>query len=105
MKRLLLPLVAVVLAGCAGDPIPEVTPSMARKTDVDPAKLAHGRELYIANCNRCHERVLPGSMDPEYWRGIIPHMARNAKLTSTEQADVLNYLIAAHLEVYHIEED
>jgi|GEM_PF-4974860 len=97
MRRLPL-LLLLLLAHCASRAVPEVNDEMARRTAVEPERLENGRAIYLEKCHRCHEQVPPGKLDPEYWRQIIPHMARNAELGRGEQADVLNYLIAAHLE-------
>ena len=90
------------VSGCAlmRDPIPEPTPEMALAMGVEQDQLVRGREMYLANCNHCHDRVLPETVDPEYWRGIMPHMARNAELNKGQQEDVLIYLMAAHGTVH-----
>jgi len=92
----------LVVAGCAGPggPIPEPSPEMAMAMGVEEARLVRGRESYMTHCNRCHERVLPGKLDPEYWRGIVPHMAKYADLTEAEESDLLVYLMAAHGTVH-----
>jgi cytochrome c5 len=92
----------LLLAGCGvtRDPIPEATPEMALEMGVEQAQLVRGRDLYLANCARCHERVLPGNIDPEYWRGIMPHMGKNADLSKSQETDVLIYLMAAHGTVH-----
>lgn len=92
----------LILAGCGapGGAIPEATPEMAMAMGVEQSLLVGGRETYMANCNRCHDRVLPGNLDPEYWRGIVPHMAKNADLSESEEQDLLIYLMAAHGTVH-----
>ena len=92
----------LLVAGCRGmmDPIPEATSEMALEMGVEQEQLVRGRELYLANCQRCHERVLPGKIDPEYWRGIMPHMGKNANLSKSQETDVLVYLMAAHGTVH-----
>ena len=90
----------MLFAACQHEPggIPEVTPAMAIQMDTSEPRLQNGRTTYMTSCNRCHERVLPGNEDPEFWREILPHMAKNAKLTKDEESDVLLYLMAAHLK-------
>ncbi|MEM1083567.1 MAG: cytochrome c [Verrucomicrobiota bacterium] len=92
----------LLVAGCADpvDPIPPATSEMALEMGVEQEQLVRGRALYMENCNRCHDRVLPGKIDPEYWRGILPHMAENADLSDSERDDVLIYLTAAHGTVH-----
>lgn len=94
---------AGLLAGGCGtpvEPVPEPTPEMALAMGVEQAVLERGRETYLQNCNRCHDRVLPGKLDPEYWRGIVPHMAEYAELTELGERDLLIYLMAAHGTVH-----
>jgi mono/diheme cytochrome c family protein len=93
------------LMGCAPSfkGIPEVTPKMARAYGVDQATLARGRGIYMAHCSSCHERVHPGELDPEFWRGITPHMAVKAKISEEEQQQLLHYLMVAHAEVHGLD--
>lgn len=92
----------MLMVGCGvpGGKIPEATPEMAMAMGVEESRLVRGRVSYMSHCNRCHERVLPGKIDPEYWRGIVPHMAQNADLTGGEETDLLIYLMAAHGTVH-----
>lgn len=92
----------LALTGCVPSymGIPEVTPKMAKAYGVDEATLARGRGIYMAHCASCHERVHPGQIDPEFWRGITPHMAVKAKLNQSEEKQLLHYLMVAHAEVH-----
>lgn len=101
----LAPLLALGwLASCGPDveAIPPVTDTMAAEMDVEKAQLQRGRDLYMAHCNQCHERVKPAKIDPEYWRKILPHMSQNAKLNASQLKDLQTYLIAAHGTVYQL---
>ena len=80
--------------------IPEVTPKMAMEYGVEESVLAQGRGSYMTHCASCHERVHPGEIDPEFWRGVTPHMAAKAKLSKSEEAQLLHYMMAAHAEVH-----
>jgi hypothetical protein len=93
---------ALVLAGCGGNThrIPEATPEMAGALGVETGQLVRGRELYLKHCAQCHDRVTPGFMEPEYWRGILPHMAEHAKLDPARETELLLYLMAAHGTVH-----
>ena len=82
--------------------IPEVTPKMAMEYGVEEADLARGRGIYMAHCAACHERVHPGEIDPEFWRGVTPHMATKAKLSDLEETQLLHYMMAAHAEVHDL---
>ncbi|MDB4537353.1 hypothetical protein N9230_01930 [Akkermansiaceae bacterium] len=94
----------VFLSACAyhDDGIPEVTPEMAAEYEVPEKTLALGRGIYMAHCAQCHERVTPGAVDPEFWRGVTPHMAVKAKLSDSEEKQLLQYLMVAHAEVHGI---
>ena len=87
------------------DPIPEPNQEMALAMGVEQDQLVRGREMYLANCNQCHDRVLPETVDPEYWRGIMPHMARNAELNESQQEEILIYLMAAHGSAYGLDRE
>lgn len=95
MKRLLLCPLVLFLAGCADSTAPEVTPRMAKRVAVDAVRLENGRQAYVEHCRRCHEGTPPGSTDPAYWRTMLPHMQRNSSLAAADEADLLNYLVAA----------
>ena len=98
-------LVVGLLVGCASkmELIPEVTPAMSAKYEVEEVTLARGRGIYMAHCATCHERLTPGKLDPEYWREITPHMALNAKLNDREEKELLQYVMVAHAEVHGLE--
>ena len=99
-------LCCVTLAASCGpdlDAIPPVTGKMARDMGVEQNQLQRGRDVYMAHCQQCHERVTPAKIDPEYWREILPHMSKNAKLSSTQLQDLQTYLIAAHGTVYQLD--
>lgn len=95
----------VFLVGCAyqDNGVPDVTPEMAAEYEVSEKTLALGRGVYMANCAKCHERVTPGAVDPEFWRGVTPHMAAKAKLSGEEEDQLLQYLMVAHAEVHGID--
>lgn len=94
-----------LFAGCAKSfkGIPAVTPEMAMAYGVDQETLVSGRGVYLANCVQCHERIHPGEIDPEFWRGVTPHMAVKAKISEEEQQQLLHYLMVAHAEVHGLD--
>jgi mono/diheme cytochrome c family protein len=94
------------LAGCGPDveAIPQVSAQMASDMGVEKAQLQRGRDIYMAHCHQCHERVKPAKIDPEYWREILPHMSQNARLNAAQLRDLQTYLIAAHGAVYHLDQ-
>lgn len=94
-----------LLAGCSNSMkgIPDVNPEMATAYGVDERTLARGRGIYMAYCAQCHERVEPGEIDPEFWRGITPHMAVKAKITKEEEQQLIHYLMVAHATVHGLD--
>jgi len=104
MPRIAAILALAGLASCGPDveAIPQVSDTMATEMGVEKAQLQRGRDLYMAHCNQCHERVKPAKIDPEYWREILPHMSKNAKLNGAQLQDLQTYLIAAHGTVYQL---
>jgi mono/diheme cytochrome c family protein len=109
MKRFFVRSLAIMglglFFGCADSykGIPEVTPKMAMEYGVEEATLARGRGIYMAHCAACHERVHPGEIDPEFWRGVTHHMAVRAKLKDFEEKQLLHYVMAAHAEVHGLD--
>ena len=67
---------------------------------VEQAELVRGHATYLRHCQQCHARVPPGKIDPEYWRGIVPHMALKSAIDSREEQELLLYLTAAHGTVH-----
>jgi hypothetical protein len=95
----------ILVASCGPDldAIPPATEKMAREMGVDQPQLQRGREIYMAHCQQCHERVTPARIDPESWREILPHMSKNAKLSAAQLQELQTYLIAAHGTVYQLD--
>ena len=105
-SHMFLILACACFAGCGPDveAIPEVSSQMASDMGVEKAQLQRGRDIYMAHCNQCHERVKPAKIDPEYWREILPHMSQNAHLNAAQLRDLQTYLIAAHGAVYQLDQ-
>lgn len=97
--------IGCVLAACAPDfsRIPPPTEKMAMELGVAHAELVRGHATYMNHCSQCHERVPPGEIDPEFWRGVLPHMAVRSKITEVEEYELLLYLLAAHGTVHGLD--
>ncbi len=95
----------LAVAGCAPntDLIPDPSPEMAMALGVGHAELVRGHAAYLQHCNRCHERVPPGKIDPEFWRGIVPHMAAKARISRKAEEELLLYVMAAHGTVHGLD--
>ena len=102
---IILPISALIATACGPDlgAIPAVSDQMAADMGVEKSQLQRGRNLYMAHCNQCHERITPARIDPESWREILPHMSKNAKLSASQLQDLQTYLIAAHGTVYQLD--
>jgi cytochrome c5 len=93
----------VGLAGCGPKtgPIPgPVTPQQAqaaqvRWPEVTPTAAARGRELFEANCNRCHGYPDVRAQSEEEWPKIVKRMGEKAKLSTEESHQVLSFILAA----------
>ncbi len=90
----------MVACGVQSSRVPDPTVEMARGLGVELAELQRGHATYVNHCNQCHDRIPPGKIDPEYWRGIVPHMAVNAQIDEKEEQELLLYLMAAHGTVH-----
>jgi hypothetical protein len=54
--------------------------------------LQKGRNLYIRNCNSCHNLYLPSQFSAEKWKEELSQMQKKTKLTDTEVAYILKYV-------------
>ena len=56
------------------------------------ADLQQGRTLYINNCGRCHGLYSPDTYTPAQWKSVIPNMAANTSMTSSQVTLVTKYV-------------
>ena len=84
-------------AACGPTPPPAPVPdaTMAASSHRDLALLRHGHEVYLAQCGRCHEHVLPDDVTRADWHVVLPGMAWNAGLSKADEGAVMTYLMAA----------
>jgi hypothetical protein len=61
------------------------------------ADLEHGRSLLIDRCIDCHHRPGPEMAQASQWPDILGSMASRAKLSDSEQEQILHYLLAAKM--------
>lgn len=54
--------------------------------------LTQGRDLYINNCNACHQLYAPDRYSVSDWKGIIKQMSPKTNMTSNEVELVTKYL-------------
>ncbi len=93
--------VFAALAGCGypkSGAVPgpaDVASARARWPDTSEAKLARGRDLFIAKCNGCHGYPDVDRIDEAKWPGILSRMGKNAHLDAAESDDVLHFVLAS----------
>lgn len=96
MKKVTLALLIVVLAGCAPTPvIPVPDAAMATKSGEKLPALQKGYGVYMSQCSRCHEPMMPSKVSENDWHILTPGMAWNAGISESDEAAVLKYILAA----------
>lgn len=80
--------------------LPRVTPGLvavARRRDAHATadSLTAGRLLYVTRCGSCHALSEPVAYHERAWTTWVRRMAPKAHLSSTEETQVLTYLLAA----------
>lgn len=84
------------MAGCATEKsVPVPTATMAASSGADLAELQKGYGVYMAQCTRCHEPMMPSEVSKEDWHIVTPGMAWNAGISEAEEEAVLKYILAA----------
>ena len=96
MKKRVLALFAAAVGGCAPAPvIPVPDAAMAAKSGEKLPFLQKGYGVYIAQCSRCHEPMMPSDISSDDWHIVTPGMAWNAGISEADEAAVLKYILAA----------
>lgn len=100
MKGLLMLGVAGVLVGCAAKPglPPEPGVGMAASSGTDLAILEKGHQVYLANCMRCHEPMMPKEVSQADWHLVVPGMSWNAGISEADEEALTAYILAARSE-------
>ena len=96
MKKPILALLIAAVAGCAPAlviPVPDA--AMAAKSGDKLPILQKGYGVYMAQCSRCHEPMMPSKVSQEDWHIVTPGMAWNAGISEADEAAVLKYILAA----------
>lgn len=103
MKKLVYPVIILILTGCFSAKL--LVPT---QNDVDRVQskfpnytltdLNHGKSLFEQNCAKCHGLKNPSSRSEEKWREIVPVMVKRANKKQTvispeDQEQILKYLI------------
>lgn len=96
MKKLCLGLTGLLLVGCASeDPLPPVpTEAMAASSGTSGVMLQRGRAVYVTECTRCHEAMMPDDITAEDWHVVLPGMAWNAGISEADEEALEAYIRA-----------
>jgi len=96
MKKPVLALLVAIVAGCAPAPvIPVPDNAMSAKSGEKLPLLQKGHGVYISQCSRCHEPMMPSKVSDYDWHIVTPGMAWNAGISEADEAAVLKYILAA----------
>lgn len=96
MEKFVLVLLIAAACGCAPAPvIPVPDAVMAAKSGEELLTLQKGYGVYMAQCSRCHEPMMPSEISGEDWHIVTPGMAWNAGISEADEAAVLRYILAA----------
>ena len=64
-----------------------------KKTSEFPsAEISEGSTLYAANCGKCHALPEINKYSQEQWKGIIPPMAKKAKLDTEAENKIMKFV-------------
>lgn len=68
---------------------------MADASGKDLAMLEKGHRVFMANCLRCHEAMMPEDVSREDWHLVVPGMSWNAGISEADEEALLAYILAA----------
>src|SRR5262249_27444282 len=89
---------AIASSGGCSPAIPMVdpeAPAFRSQPLTELARLARGREEYIAKCSGCHSLYRPSRGTSVNWSSWVSAMADRSKVCSEERERILAYLSAA----------
>lgn len=67
---------------------------MAESSGKSLKVLQRGRAVYLSECTRCHEAMMPQDISREDWHIILPGMAWNSGISAADEDAVEAYIIA-----------
>ena len=68
---------------------------MAAKSGESLAVLQKGHAVYMSQCTRCHEPMMPSQVSKADWHIVTPGMAWNAGISEADEKALLKYILAA----------
>lgn len=95
MKKVILPvgIVLITLVSCSKETVSAVTET----STISPIEYneVEAANLYTNNCGSCHALQPREKYTEKQWRNIVPDMARKAKLDASQEAIILQYVLAS----------
>lgn len=97
MRRWICGWIGLLVGACAPGRVsaPDVTAEMAMRSGEPRESLDRGRTVYLAQCGRCHELIVPDAVKTSDWKLVVPGMCWNAGLSAADEKAVLSYVLAA----------
>ncbi len=91
-----------LLAGCPSrsNPVPapatadQVTAYVKLNPASSPQRIEAGRQLVIANCQRCHGYPTPDEVGHDQWPAVAEKMCKRAKIPESDHSQVVEYLLS-----------
>jgi mono/diheme cytochrome c family protein len=82
-------------AGAAPGPLSMASAELARSRwpDASLESLEQGRQLFLANCHRCHAYPDRTAYTAEEWPSLVRRMGRKARLSDAEAMLVLRFVL------------
>ncbi|QJE96802.1 hypothetical protein [Luteolibacter luteus] len=97
MKKSLLIVPLLLLAACATQvktaPAPDA--AMSQRSGVKMETLQRGHTVYLSQCGRCHQHIMPADVTKSDWHVVVPGMAWNAGISAADEKALAAYLTAA----------
>ena len=84
----------LAVSGCVT--LDELAPPVASlASPAGHSQLSRGRTLYLTTCAKCHSVEPVSRYSAAEWRVILPDMAAESNLTTSDEAAVTAYVMAA----------
>lgn len=89
----------IILAACSPktveviEKVEEVETVEAVESPFPSSEIASGSQLYADNCGKCHKFKVMSDYSTEEWQKIVPNMCAKAKLDSTQENQVMQYVM------------
>ena len=98
MKKVIVLAAVTFLVACAAyKPLTPAQSDADRAAKENPqitlADLTEGKSIFEEKCHKCHSLKKPFKKTDEEISDALPRMAKRARLDSTQEALVLNYLL------------